>query len=444
MMRIRLAAIAFTAAALIAPSLADANGRLPDGTSVRVDGDKILFPSTFGLLTSDDDGASFQWVCEVNIGYGGTYDPDYAVSANGDIWATTFEGLRVSRDDGCTWETVNGSEPFYSDVEIGPDGRIWAATASGGAPNDVYVSSDGVNFVGSNLLDPIIWWRSVRVAPSDADTLYVTGFKLAQADGNGGMLPPEAHLRKSIDGGATWAELPVTDFTFGSSPNLFVVAVAPADPNIVFARVLGARDPTGDDIYRSIDGGATWTLALSFQDFVNAFTILSDGLTVIAGTRGNCIGDEPDNMKGCVQRSEDLGATWALATQQPKMGCIHEGQNGEVLACGANWEPDNFALGRSTDKGQTWSKIVRFSELAGPLSCPVESPQFECSALDWPSLCVQLGICDTVDAGGSANDAGEGEDDGGKGGGCFGCSSGTSGLALIVVLPILWRRRKRE
>ena len=55
---------------------------------------------TFGLLVSHDDGAGFYWVCEQNIGYEGTFDPKYRIGANGDIYATTFEGLRVSRDGG--------------------------------------------------------------------------------------------------------------------------------------------------------------------------------------------------------------------------------------------------------------------------------------------------------------------------------------------------------
>ena len=442
-MWIRNTLVGLALMALVAPQLASANGRLPDGTGV--DGfpnSSILFPTTFGLLISNDAGATFNWVCESNIGYGGTYDPDYAIATNGDVWATTFEGLRVSRDGTCNWETIAGplDGRFIADVEIASDGRVWATSATGGQDNNIFVSDDGATFTAGNLSDPIIWWRSIRIAPSDPDIIYVSGFKLAQPDGAGGMLPPEAHLRKSIDGGATFLPMPITDFTFGQSPNLFIDAISPDNPDLVFARVLGARAPIGDDIYRSTDGGATWTRVLEFQDIVTAFTILADGLTVVAGTRNNCIGDEETDEKGCVRISNDGGATFTAPTTEPKMGCVFERGPGELLACGANWEPDNFALARSTDGGNTWDKIVRFSEIAGPLSCGEESPQFECAAKDWPPLCIQLGICATSDAGPGA-DAGEGGD--GNGGSCFGCSSTGSGLALLLVLPFVWRRRRR-
>jgi hypothetical protein len=90
---------------------ARANGRFPATVNVHVradDQDFILVPATFGLLLSKNGGQSFQWVCEEAIGYGGTYDPDYAVAADGRIFATTFAGLRVSTDSGCTFETLSG------------------------------------------------------------------------------------------------------------------------------------------------------------------------------------------------------------------------------------------------------------------------------------------------------------------------------------------------
>src|SRR5207302_1066297 len=90
---------------LAATSSAQANGR-PPGTSTiqfRVGNDAdVLLGMTFGLLASHDGGASWQWMCEAAVGYGGTYDPRYLWFASGPIVATTFAGLQVSRD-GCTF-----------------------------------------------------------------------------------------------------------------------------------------------------------------------------------------------------------------------------------------------------------------------------------------------------------------------------------------------------
>ena len=260
----------------------DANGRLPDGVNVKARGaDYILFPTTFGLLISPDDGESFEWICESNIGYGGSFDPDYAVGPTGDIWATTFQGLRQTTDGGCTWVSIGGEleNRFFSDVEIGSDGRIWAAAASGTAEsvNDVFMSADqGATFASVGLRDPDIVYRSIRIAPSDPNFIIVTGFKPSTPDGNGGMNPPEALIRRSIDGGLNWEPLPVTDFVFGNAPNLFVLGISPDDPNTLFIKVFAARSPKGDDLYRSTDGGANFQKILEFQDNIKAFVIRAD------------------------------------------------------------------------------------------------------------------------------------------------------------------------
>lgn len=439
MTRLLSLAAALTICAAAVP--AHANGRLPATVKVKSRNDFVLLPTTFGLLLSSDSGASFQWICESNIGYGGTYDPDYAISANGDIWATTFDGLRVSHDGGCTFETLAGNLAgrFISDVEVGSDGRIWVGSATGGEPNDVFVSTDdGATFDSAGLPDDVSWWRSIQIAPSDPDTIYVAGFKLGDMANN---IPAEALLRRSIDGGQNWDTLAVTDFAFGSQPNLFLLGVSPTDPTVLFARVLGARDPAGDDIYRSIDGGDTWTKVLEMGDFITAFQVVDDGSaldsqTVIAGTVAPCMGDAADAAKGCVQVSSDGGATFAAAASQPKMACIDQNDSGDLLACGSNWEPDNFALGSSKDKGASWQKVFRFSDIAGPLECPESSPQHECAAFDWPPLCVQLGIC-------SATDAGPDGDGGTKVDEPTTCGCNASGAVLGVLVLLPWVRLRR-
>src|SRR5689334_2335726 len=95
-----LAAALAALAALRAPA-AHANGRPPvtNGVFFRPgDNDTIFVRTTFGLLVSHDNGCSFRWTCEQNIGYGGMFDPKYAVAADGTLFATTFTGLRISRD----------------------------------------------------------------------------------------------------------------------------------------------------------------------------------------------------------------------------------------------------------------------------------------------------------------------------------------------------------
>src|SRR5512134_3709098 len=84
---------------------AAANGRDPFISTINFkvgDNTKIMVGATFGLIKSDDSGATWQWYCERTVGYGGTYDPDCVYSSTGAVFATTIDGLKVMRD-GCSF-----------------------------------------------------------------------------------------------------------------------------------------------------------------------------------------------------------------------------------------------------------------------------------------------------------------------------------------------------
>lgn len=420
---------------------ASANGRFPAAVNVRFqpgDSDTIIMPVTFGLLISHDDGATFHWVCEAAIGYSGTYDPAYAVAANGDIYATTFDGLQVSHDGGCSFEPTGApldGSTFVSDVEIAADGRVWAATSSGAAPNDVYVADDGETFTSAGLMNPDVWWESVRSAPGDAQRLYVSGYMPGDAD-----TPPAALLESSTDGGATWNPLPVTDFTFGAQPQLFIMGVSPGDPDVVYARVAAVNVPSGDALYRSDDAGASWTKVLDMTDAIRAFLIEPDD-TVIAGTVSPCPGEQQDAMHGCVKISRGGGA-FEPAGSAPEMACLGRRGDGTLFSCGSNWEPDNFALARSTDDGDSWQKVVQFADIVGPLECPDGTTQHDvCDQQNWELVCQMVG----APCPGGDGDAGVGG--GGGGGGCCrvgGAELGDTVPALLAVLGLLIVVRRRR
>jgi photosystem II stability/assembly factor-like uncharacterized protein len=449
------AVVAIAAAAASSPA-ALANGRPPATTNVVLppeDDQTFLVPATFGLLKTVDGGGTFHWVCENAIGYSGTYDPDYAIGADGSIYVTTFDGLKVSRDGGCTWEPVEGisQELYVAEVEVGPDGRVWAATGQHDQPNDVYVSEDGGRFASSGAALENGWWASLRVAQDGKQQrIYVTGL-LPDDPATKEKDEEAALLSRSVDGGETWEPLEVTDFEFDDTQQLYLLGVSPMDADIVFARIAGAVEPNGDTVYRSDDGGQNWELVLTFANKISAFHIRPDGQTVIVGTMNACPGEAPPDSKGCVRISRKAGApdTFVAAKEQPRLACLGERSDGMLFGCGDNWEPDNFALGSSPD-GETWTKIYRFSETAGPLSCDSGTEQATCSIELWPPLCETFGICQpqAPDAGPSASDAGgsDGEDDGGgDSGGCcrVGGGSDVTWVPGVLFVLFLFRRRRR-
>jgi hypothetical protein len=425
---------------------ASANGRFPTTVDVRfhpADDSMRLVSATFGLLISSDGGASYQWVCEVAIGYGGTYDPDYAVAADGSIFATTFDGLRVSRDGGCTFELVGGELDglFPGAVDVAPNGDVWTC-ATLLSDNGAFRSTDnGVSFARTNVDVTGAWWHSIAVAPTDSNRVYVSGFVTPGTTPDAGPGMNNVRVLRTDDAGDAWIELPATGFVLGDEQDVFIEAVSPTDPDVVYARVRRANPPNGDAVYRSDDAGQSWVKVLDTLDAITAFVARADGTTVIVGTQFDGVRISPNR-----------GASWSLTAAQPQMGCVGERGDGELFACGANWEPDHFALGRSTT-GQTWQTVLEFREIAGPLECAPGTLQFdECTVKLWPSLAEQLGVgnggddAGPIDAGagidaapgidapaGATIDAGTGD-----GGGDCGCSTGFAAAVFV------WPRRRRR
>jgi photosystem II stability/assembly factor-like uncharacterized protein len=440
-------AYVFMIAALLAtaPRPAAANGRFPQAMSCKThptDDQVILLGVTFGSLLSRDGGQTWKWVCEDAIGYGGTYDPDYEIAADGAIYATTFDGLRISGNGGCQWDLIGGvlDGHWVGDVEIGPDGTVWATTSSGGTSNLVATSTDGTNFTATGLTHEQAWFKSVRIAPTDGQRAYVTGYLTSQPLGDAGTTPPEALLYRTDDGGQSWTELEVGDFVFGSLPELVVEAVHPTDPATAYTVAVSANPPLGDALYRTEDAGLSWAKILDTDDPIQVVEFDSSGHLWV-GT----IGD------GVRILADGRGTDWTAPGYQPLMTCLCENGDG-LLSCGANWEPDYFALARSTDGGDNWSKLVRFSEVDGPVECDPGTVQFDtCESKLWPPLCQQFG-CDKDGDGGTAGgdggvDAGtatcpEGDDCDEDT--CLGCNAGGSIALSFLVVPFLYWRRRRD
>lgn len=434
----RLAALVAAAAAALAAGVgpAAANGRFPSSVSVAFrpgDQDDIYLGVTFGLLLSHDDGANFYWVCEQNIGYEGTFDPKYRIGDNGDIYATTFEGLRVSRDGGCSFTTATaGQDPngagylagiWIDAIDVGPDGAVWVATAEAGRPNDIYRSTDRAQtFAPLGLSSSQVWWKSIGVAPTDGNRAYVTGYQVTQTGPDGGAIPPTVHLYRTDNAGGDWTQQPISAFQLGSSPLLLVEEVDPTNADVLFVRSVRAVPPAGDKLYRSDDGGGTFTDVLTTTDTIRSVVMRADGRVLVA------------TQMGGMHTSSDRGLSFTPLAGAPEAACL--GDRGDALfACGANWEPDFFALGRSTDAA-SWTKVVRYVEMKGPLACSAGTMQRDlCEAKLWPAIREQFGVQEPLTPDAPAPSDPRGCCDAGGG------AAGPAGLAALVA-GLLFRRRR--
>ena len=425
----RLAAAAIVSLALA--GVAHANGRAPGTSSIqfRAGHDQdVLGGMTFGLVISHDGGATWQWMCEAAVGYGGIYDPRYVYSGTGSIVATTFDGLRISRD-GCTFATTPLGSAYVSAIAQGPDGALYAA-ASDPADAAIHKSTDdGTTWPAmaspGQLGDS---WESIAVAPSDPTRVYLSGFRSST---QGRTLL----LFRSSDGGATFTALPVSGLTASSSSTLAIAAVSPADPDVVFVRVTMVSGNVGDAIYRSTDGGQTFTMVLQAADSLAAFVVRGNG-DAIAGTPGSGF-----------FRSTDGGASFQPLTTTPGLhaSCLAESSAGALWACTQNFGSEMMGMASSTD-GASWTSALRYQDIRQPVACQAGTAQFDtCQTMTWCGLAAQLGITSQAIACGTASDTtptGADATTRPAKGGCCDAGSDTGGLALAaVVFAFLFRRR---
>ncbi len=385
------------AAVLLASATASANGRPPMTNGVFFkpgDTRAIYVATTFGLLVSPD-GCTFDWLCEDSIGFGGTYDPAYAITPTGAILATTFHGVTVSRDGGCTFVPATAQLPvddpnnisnlFIDAVEVSSTGEICVGSSDASATNAVWCSTDdAVTFAKRGALPPAMWFRSLRYASSDPARLYVAAYLVST-----GPSAPTAHLFRSDDDGADWIEEPLAGVAVASAPQLAIAAVDPVDPDVVYLVSQGAMPPSGDRLYRSDDGAATFSEVLASPSPIAA-VVVRDAQHVVVAT--------PADTSFA---SSDGGKTYQPLVNAPRLGCLGQRSDGLIFGCGANYAPDHFALASTTDL-ESWQRVLRFDSITASLECASGTIQQDtCSATLWRGLVQQLGIVPSTCAAGT-------------------------------------------
>ncbi len=446
-------------AASAAPALA--NGR-PAGTSTinfkQGDEQKIAAGMTFGMVESEDGGQTWHWMCEAAIRYGGMYDPDYAYTSSGALFATTFDGALVRRDT-CNFNPSSfGMGVFVSALAQGPDGAVYFGLAQPANPTTsdpgdakIYKSTDnGMTFpVSASIGQVNDWWSSIEVAPSDPQRVYVTGYRLVGAGRT-------FLLFRSDNGGTSYTPMGMTGLTPSANSTIDIVGISKTNPDLVFARVTFLQEGAiSDGIFRSTNGGQTWEKIVE-KDAEIAFAIRANGDFVI-GTKAYGVS---------VARNPGAGAvTWQDLAGSPHVNCLVENAAGELWACTQNFGSpgtmsDDAGIMKTTDLA-TWTKVLRYQEIAGPLECPAGTLQEDSCVLadpqthisQWCTIRQMFGIpadptcCPAVVDGEVKACLGNGDGPVGNKPGCCdnSAASGPTGmLSILVVGGILLRRRKQR
>ncbi|MGQ0650306.1 MAG: WD40/YVTN/BNR-like repeat-containing protein [Gemmatimonadaceae bacterium] len=257
---------------------------------------------------------------------------------------------------------------------IGPSsfgGRIDDVEAVPGRPATIFVGTAGGG-VFRSINNGTTWdavfdrdGRStsigdIAIAPSDPNIIWVgTGEpnnRQSSTWGDG--------VYRSLDGGTTWTHMGLQD-----THHIGRVVVHPRDPGIVFVAALGHLwGPNAErGLYRSRDAGKTWQKVLAGNDVTGAVDVAMDpdGRTLYAAMyqrQRKAFGFVGGGPGSGLFRSLDGGDTWERLTSGLPTGTI--GRIGIAIAPSqpatvyAIIESRQGGLFRSDDRGTTWRKTA--------------------------------------------------------------------------------------
>jgi photosystem II stability/assembly factor-like uncharacterized protein len=197
------------------------------------------------------------------------------------IYAGTDEGIYKSTDGAGHWTLLNANLSSVHAIAIDP---VSHQTLYAGGFGGVFRSTDGgtswSRISGSNGFVDSSGTAGIAVDPSSHTNVYV-------ADEQG--------IWRTSDGGASWNNL-TAGLPDATLPSVSAVTIAAGTPSTIYVAYVGVIRGPGNGVYRSTNGGASWTAVEPGLDDsgVQALAI-SSGSTLIlyAGSLGGGVFRSP-------------------------------------------------------------------------------------------------------------------------------------------------------
>lgn len=248
----------------------------------------------------------------------------YAGQVDGGVWKST--------DYGRTWSPIFDGEDTQSigAIAVAPsnDNVVYAASGEGlhrpdlSIGDGIYRSADaGKTWTHLGLRDGE-QIPALAIDPANPDRLF------AAVLGHPYGPSAERGIFRSEDGGKTWTKVLFKDDSTGGSD----VVIDPKNPQVVYASLWGERmgpwedantyDTTSGGLFKTIDGGATWKQLTNGlpSDLVqiNVTVSASDPQRLYATVSTKTKGGYASAKGLGVYRSDDAGQSWRKITDDPR------------------------------------------------------------------------------------------------------------------------------
>lgn len=308
------------------------------------------------IYRTTDGGATWEFFFNAGSGYYRVLSAALAPSDPNVLYASIFThggpmAGDVFRIDTGLSITVTGSLPRLPvalTVDPTHADTVYAALHGYG----VYKTTDGgqtwsdISGAGSGLpQSPHVGFNGLVVDPDNTDVLYLIGGCDVDVDFSHTGATPSAMntVYKSVDGGATWTNL--DDGTLGAgSSSIKGLTIAPSDSNVLYAGALKG-------VFRSTDGGTSWDDVSTGLGYTHTagVALSSDGAHLYAPMLGGGVYASDVN-------TSTHGVTWTATSHLT--ATIHNVQIAVHPTVSQTLYASAYPGGifKSTDGGSTWGE----------------------------------------------------------------------------------------
>ncbi|MCO6463178.1 MAG: T9SS type A sorting domain-containing protein [Saprospiraceae bacterium] len=339
------------------------------------DTQKILVGfSEGGLFLTDDGGESWSPVFDdknsLSVG-AVAFDPvadGVAYVGTGDPNISGFpfigDGLYKSIDGGKTWQYSGLRETrTISKIRIAPDNNNVIYVSAMGLPfqpdrhRGVFKSTDGgATWQQVLFIDEQTGVADLVVHPLNGDILYATTWTRIRNHYQSIVGGETCRIYKSTDGGQTWKIL--TQGLPSDSSSRIGIDISASNPNVLYACYADHKDLNLKGIFKSTDGGETWT-----DLKVDQSKGLARGVYGGFGWYFGKIRINPNDPNDVfllavdLHRSRDGGQTWQLAASEWWNDVVHADKHDLVFSYGNMYLTTDGGAYRADINNENWEDI---------------------------------------------------------------------------------------